>query len=747
MLKSITTTFLFAISIVSNAQFGFERIDTINVINGTAQTMPWAGGIDFPQFSNIDLNWDGVEDLFIFDRTCDKVLTFLHTGAPNSTQYVYAPEYESLFPKMQNWCLLVDYNCDGKKDIYTHTIGGGRVFKNIGNSGTGHQFELAKANLKAWLWGSEGYMYISSVDLPAILDIDGDSDIDILSFGVSGQTIEYHKNLSMEMYGTCDSIYYETKNLCWGRFRESSSTNTVTLYDTLTYPCNGSITNEEFVVPQLKSAKHAGSTIMALDMNDNGVMDIVLGDIAYPNMTLLMNEGTAPNQNSGMMSQDPAFPSNSIPVNIDIHPGGFHVDVNNDGKRDFIAAPNSKVGSENRESVWYYQNTGTDLAPVFEHVYYDFLQQDMIEVGSGSLPVYFDHNGDGLKDLLVSQHGRYDSVSNSLTSHIYYYQNTGTQASPEFTFVTEDYQNIAQMGLGNNLVFYPAFGDLDGDGDEDMILGEYTGYLYFLENTGGAGNPAIFNTFIIVNDNTANPIFEGTHAYPTLVDIDRDNDLDLILGKRNGKLSFYENTGNSSNHIFTQVTTELGMVDVSEYWTTEGHSVPQFIDIDNEYHLILGSKVGSLHYYDNIDGNLAGSWNLVDSTLEDINIGTYSAPAIYDLTSDNRVEMILGNQRGGLGLYKSAPLTDVGFKEEVLNDIKVYPNPTNGQLTIDLGTMPYEQLSKTTLQLRDLSGRMILEVNPKQYQTTLSLDQFAQGTYLLTVINGSGKFTKKILLQ
>jgi hypothetical protein len=66
----------------------------------------------------------------------------------------------------------------------------------------------------------------------------------------------------------------------------------------------------------------------------------------------------------------------------------------------------------------------------------------MIEVGSAALPVFFDHNGDGLKDLLISQHAWFNPGTLQNESRIAYYENTGTQANPEFTFITNDYQGI-----------------------------------------------------------------------------------------------------------------------------------------------------------------------------------------------------------------------------------------------------------------------------------------------------------------
>jgi hypothetical protein len=748
-LMRLLSIILFSITAFSSSygQFGFNRIDTIPVISGSPLPLAWTGGLDFPQFSNIDLNFDGVEDLFVFERSCNRVLTFIHDGGTTAS-YTYDPTYEENFPKLQDWALLADYDCDGKKDIFTYTIGGAKVFRNTGNSGSGHSFELVKANLKSFLWGSEGFMYISAVDLPGIVDIDGDGDIDILAFGVGGQTVEYHKNMSMELYGVCDSLEFETKNLCWGRFRESASTNLVTLYDTLSYPCNGSIIGEESGLNEGdREDRHAGSTILALDMDNNGAMELVLGDIAYANMTLLSNEGTTANANSGMFAQDNAFPSNSVSVAINVHPAAFHVDVDNDGVRDLLVAPSSKVGSENRQGVYHYDNTAADLAPVFEYQELGFLQNDMIDVGEVSYPVFFDHNGDGLKDLIVSAQGQFDSGTLNQVSKMAYYQNTGTASAPEFTLITEDYQNISSLGLGNSLVFYPTFGDLDNDGDEDMILGEYTGYAYYMENTGGAGNNAIFNTFSVLNDNVGDPIFEGTFIYPQLVDLDRDGDLDLVNGKRNGKLTYFQNNGNTSVPIFEEITQNLGGVDVSEYWNIEGHSIPQFIDIENDYHLILGSKTGYLHYYDNIDGNLTGNFNLVDSTLEDIHIGTNSAPALYDLNGDNHLEMALGNRRGGLALYKSAALTDVSLVEQNRVDFSIYPNPAKGQFTIELGALLYAQIEDLRVELYDLSGRLVQSLNPSASTIQVNASNLGAGTYLVKISGNNWIESAKLVLK
>lgn len=747
----LITICLLLVPLFSIAQFGFERYEEIPVLkDGEFLKFPWAGGMDFCQFSNIDLDFDGTQDLFVFDRTCNKVMTFIQNGASGESDFVYAPEYEQLFPSdLHDWTLLADYNCDGVVDIFTAAIGGGRVYRNIGNEIDGHSFELVSDILTTYVYDDLGYLYLSPADIPAIVDIDGDSDLDILGFGVLGRSVEYHRNMSIETYGVCDSLIFETKNICWGRFREAAASNDVTLWDTLEYPCRDEDLTEEFALrPEVNQDRHAGSSLLALDYTNSGVMDLVLGDISFSNMTLLLNEGEEVNTNSGMYDQDNAFPSTSIAVDLPIFPAAYHVDINNDEIRDLLVSPNSKIGSQNIESVWSYTNENEDLEPEFIFERVNFLQEEMMDHGTSSYPVFFDANGDGLKDLLVSSQGQYDVGSGNQISKLAYYENTGTATTPEFILVTDDYEDLSTLGMGESLVFYPTFGDLDGDGDEDMIMGEYLGYCYYLENTGGPGNPAIFNTFTLLKNSEGEAIFEGTYAYPQLVDIDRDGDNDLVIGRRTGKLHYYENTG-TDEYNFEFKTNYFGAVDVSGDGFIEGHAIPQFVSIEDEYHLVVGSKRGQMFYYDEIEDNIEGGFHLANVFVDNIHIGTYSAPAIVNLTDDNRFEMALGNRRGGVGFYRSAELSNIGI-EDLSSDFSftIYPNPTDDIVQINLGTMSKVQLEEMTIEIFNLQGILISKLKPIQNLMTVQLENFAAGTYIVTISNqGNSKKEKLVVLD
>ena len=213
-MKYLITAILIGLLNVSFAQnYQFDIVDTIKVTNGaTTINNAWASGINTGQISTIKLNGDLLDDLFVFDRTDNKILTYINVGTVGIPEYVHAPEYQNLFPSsLRNWCILRDYNCDGKKDIWGYATGGIHVYKNIGSPGN-VEFELSTNLVMSSYNASYLNLYVSSTDIPSIDDIDGDGDLDVVTFSIFGTNVEYHRNLSMETYGTCDSLIFELKN-------------------------------------------------------------------------------------------------------------------------------------------------------------------------------------------------------------------------------------------------------------------------------------------------------------------------------------------------------------------------------------------------------------------------------------------------------------------------------------------------------------------------------------------------------
>ncbi len=736
------------------AQFGFTRNDDISVIkNAIVQKHAWAGGLDYGQYSNIDLDLDGVQDVFIFDKSSNKPLTFIQKGANGQIDLEYAPQYEARFPYTSGWTLLVDYNGDGKKDVYSSAPGGARVYKNVSNSIDGLSFELVTEYLPCTYVingiNINSFVNVGQGDLPAITDVDNDGDIDVLAFYFNSSCVRYYRNMSQELYGNSDSLQFKCSNVCYGNFSESNNDNTINLNTC----CLNQVDNPEDVIDfrpnHQNNDRHAGSSVLSIDLDADGLQELLIGDISYTNLVRLQNDGTAPNTNANMVSPNYSFPSYDTPVDIDLFPAGFYVDVNNDGIRDLVVTPNLTYTSNNYSANWMYLNEGLDNNPDFSLQTEDFLQGAMIDGGAHSYPVFFDHNGDGLKDLIVSIGGRYDSVSTNNYSQLFYYENTGTVDVPEFTLMNEDYENLSGFDNRPHYFYRPAFGDADGDGDEDMLLADITDTMYYFENISSQGNVAQFNAAVPLRNTASQIIDEGAEVAPKFVDLDRDGKMDLVIGKRNGTLSYYKNVGGSNGYGFALVTANLGGVNVSEFWTNEGIAVPEFIDIDNEYKLICGARNGYLHYYDNIDGNLSGNFTLVDSSLEDIYTGSYSAPAVLDINSDNKFEMFVGNIRGGLSCFQSITITDVGLNDFKVsdNDISVYPNPANTNFYIDFSKLKMNSFQNANYILTDVSGRMVNNGEITKTKTNIDCANFTKGVYFLSVNIDGQLLSRKIVIN
>lgn len=737
----------------SQADYAFERKDTIIVknVNDTLK-LAWAGGTNYAQFSNIDLNFDGIQDLFLFDRTGNKVLTYLHVNQTNSSQYTYAPEYESRFPQdMMAWALLKDYNCDGKQDLFTYTPGGIKVYTNTSTMATGISFQLFNSMVRSWQVGNWVNLYVSSVDLPGLVDMEGDGDLDVLTFGVFGTTMEYHRNFSVENGYGCDSMQYTMMNQCWGCFEEDAATNNVFLNDTcpntgITNPEMTEIMNraaredyESLINEDRSASRHSGSCICGFDIDNSGIPDIILGDISFPNAVAVINTASTPNMNLCADSMDASYPSYSDPLILELFPCAYFVEINNDNKTDLVFSPQATGQSENAKSNTFYYNSNTTQDPFFNYVTGSLLQNEMIERGEGAMPVLFDYNGDGLADLFVANYGEFNSPTDTYISRIAQYENVGTVNMPVYNFVTANYENLdAVIGFDN---LYPAFGDLDGDGDKDMMVGNDQGTLSYFQNTALTGNDADFTlaSATLVNDIGAT-IDVGQFAAPFLVDLDRDGDNDLVIGNKSGRLTYYRNTGTTTAYNFKFITDTLGKLNVKEWWDNSGYSIPWFYDDNGQYRLFIGSKNGNIHYYKDIDANLNGYFTLVDSTYFEPKEGIRAACAVADVTGDGFIDMFTGNYRGGLTFWMGVDTTGVGISEEEKKEILLYPNPANETIIIE-----GQNITGMSYEIADISGKLVVKGKCFSNRMAIPLQAIGNGVYFIRMYDQHSSFTQKFI--
>ncbi len=679
--------------------FGQNRID-FQVVESDVLSMPWAGGLNACQFGRMDLDGDGKKDLLVFDRHGNRLSCFLNKGDNGEIHYVFDNTYAKRIPKLTDWVVFADYDGDGREDIFTYSKGwaGIKVYRNVSTEQV--DFELVVSPyLTSWQGGGEVNLIATNADYPAIVDLDGDGDLDILTFGVLGTFIEKHRNLSVERYGHRDSLVFEKTDFCWGRVAESEESNEMYL-DTCIFG-RSLIVNDDF--------RHRGATFAVRDLTGNGLPDLLLADVDYPNLVFLKNGGSP--DNALMVSQETDFPDHE-PANLFSMPLPFFTDIDNDGVDDLLVSPfdPNPMSCEGQRSVWLYLNQGTNHEPDFQLYTKSFLQEQMIDVGTGAYPVFADVDGDGLTDLVVGSIGNMDSTyyNNGVlqcrrTAQLTLYKNVGTRQNPVFQLFDSDFGGLSAL---KTMGLMPAFGDLTGDGRLEMLVGTAEGKLLFFD--------ADFNLL----DADFLPS-DGRWSAPCLFDVNRDGILDLIVGDESGRLSYYQGYAWEGETRFSFVTDEWGGVDVCDHSSSYfGYSVPALFSKDNEMLLAVGSEQGKLFLFKGLTGSLDGIFTDVTDNLADYvcdfenHFGLRSAAAFADLDADGKLELLVGNFSGGLeslngnitvnlDVVEVGPSTGSGAEGTLM----VYPNPASGQVTVEgKGRLTVSNLLGQTILTKEIDG-------------------------------------------
>jgi len=115
---------------------------------------------------------------------------------------------------------------------------------------------------------------------------------------------------------------------------------------------------------------------------------------------------------------------------------------------------------------------------------------------------------------------------------LFHFLNTGTAVAPAFTGTL----GMNLPGLGG--LSRPALGDLDGDGDLDVLAGSVAGTLRYFEHTGTA-----VATAFVERSGAGNPLDGvdiGSNSAPALIDVEGDGDLDVVAGAVGGTLLLFE---------------------------------------------------------------------------------------------------------------------------------------------------------------------------------------------------------------
>jgi hypothetical protein len=202
------------------------------------------------------------------------------------------------------------------------------------------------------------------------------------------------------------------------------------------------------------------------------------------------------------------------------------VDWNEDGMLDII------VGGRYGNIEYYRATDVSDTYPTLTDAGYIQASGSNIDVGYNSAPVVVDWDEDGLHDLLVGSQGDYYGGGEA---SVFLYLNEGSTGNPRFG----DYTEISCGGtVIDSYRVVPDVADLSLDGNKDLILGEYQGYIEYYENTGTNEDPQFSDMEWLTYDYGSSYI-DHSNTRATIHDWNEDGILDLVCGCYSGNVIVY----------------------------------------------------------------------------------------------------------------------------------------------------------------------------------------------------------------
>ncbi|HEX4950363.1 MAG TPA: VCBS repeat-containing protein [Blastocatellia bacterium] len=227
---------------------------------------------------------------------------------------------------------------------------------------------------------------------------------------------------------------------------------------------------------------------------------------------------------------------------------------------------------------------------------------------------YVDYDGDGALDLITgiedwSWYGWDDAWNEKgewqngpLHGFVLLHRNTGTNDVPRYDApvkLTADSKPIDVFGCPS-----PNFEDFDGDGDLDLLCGEFLdGFTYF-ENIGSRTKPQ-YSAGVRLQDARGKPLtMDLQMIVPVAFDWDKDGDFDLIVGDEDGRVAFVENTGKRhQNHspIFARPVYFQQQADTLKCGAL---ATPVGVDWDGDgdQDILSGNTAGYIEFFENLSG-------------------------------------------------------------------------------------------------------------------------------------------------
>ncbi len=633
---------------------------------------------------------------------------------------------------------FADLNNDGQLDLLLgNTTGEMKIFTNKNFGYPPQYFNDTALTSSIYAGGQQG----TNSDYPVSIDLDGDTDLDLIISGYNG--LLYYENVgdvNSAIWGKVDTLLFYDVNQLIGTdakpaFADLDGDND---YDLIIgtgeslfggpepgilmgFRNNGSASNPSFeednsLVAGLPDVgRNAYPTFGDLDAD--GDFEILIGR-DLQNFVYYRNDG------------DSTSPSWTINNGLFAGLGGSTywnnptlADLDNDEDLDMVFG-----NTDGR--LFYYENTGTKFSPSYQ---YNANYFSVVKIeGNAATVSLADFDGDG----------DYDLVSGNWLGKLQYFQNTGSEYQAEFVKTSTPFTGITLASSYS----MPRFLDIDEDNDLDIISGALNGKIFPYINNG--------SSFNLSSSLFSNIDLFGRSA-PAFADIDADGDVDMLLGSDDGpSMGFYENDGNNN---FTLNNSFIAGI------TTGSYLFPTFTDLDNDgdYDLVFGKLFGTISFYKNTGTPSVPEWTADSETFAGIKVKQSAFTDFADMDNDGLKDMIIGEYDGNFTYYKNlSALTSVASDTKlIVSDFELhqnYPNPFNPVTKIkftvpNVGDANFASTTNLLLKIYDILGNQVATLvnenkSPGTYEVEFDGSKLSSGIYFYELAAGEILLTKKMML-
>lgn len=173
------------------------------------------------------------------------------------------------------------------------------------------------------------------------------------------------------------------------------------------------------------------------------------------------------------------------------------------------------------------------------------------------------------------------------------------------------------------------------------------------------------------------------------------------------------------------------------------------IDLVSEFTDLEFSHKKSSNANELLEWGVSLTDNILDFTWTPVNLSsTQWLTESVDLSTYSEQTIFLGFHYFGDNLHEvfidDIKLHSITSIEQLTkNGIKIYPNPTSGELNISFN----ELKNNAIVTIFDLRGKVIQKENIKQKVNTLNMNSLPKGVYLLQLDMGLEKFTTKFMIK